>query len=648
MWARISSRLQRRSAPASSRRSIAESPFWSTTCASAVINVPTPLPYMCCASSAGRAVGALAPRRQTLRAPCRPRSDRSSLRQKHCRRAGCGTARRRAKYPWRCRSDRPAELARRRRAADVEIDRVDPARHRLAGATVAGIANLDAAGAKTVESFEPHSTWQLVQFGADRSADLVQIGDMLRSQPARAEQGVDVVGQRDGRCRDSDVLVVAAPRPRRPSAAWRMPPAGVRRARRCPSRHDLVGVVELVGADDGLQVDAIAIGDIGQRVARADGVQDAIGRRDEHAGRPAAGPGSSRSLAHSMVSGRKLVLLGDLPQHFAGGDGVLDGAVRAAARRAAAAMPANGDGSACRVARRLRRGGATSVGSGALARGLRRLGLARGCVGAMDRAGGRRRRTATMATAAPNPMPATAISQGRIRSPEPRRRSRIAHLAGPLCQPRRDAGPALTSDTRCEARRVETASTDCPLASRLHLGATARRFRGECARPRRRHRCRARTETARPTRTTIFLGRGSTGPGGRASNEPPNADRQHRHVRTRGDTGQDRIDRLEVPAAGATAFGRDGHHAPARSTASMPRTLSSRVPGARPGWRPTAAATSDERHLEQRRFDDRRRVGKGIGDHQPGHVEQAGVIEHAQAAGRAAACARRPRSSRWW
>ena len=77
--------------------------------------------------------------------------------------------------------------------SDVQITRIHPASHRLSGAAVTRVAHLDPPTTEAAQAFEARPAWQLVQVGAARIGGLVQVGDVLRAQPASTQKLVDVV-----------------------------------------------------------------------------------------------------------------------------------------------------------------------------------------------------------------------------------------------------------------------------------------------------------------------------------------------------------------------------------------------------------------------------------------------------------------------
>ena len=282
-------------------------PFSSTTCASAVISVPTPLPYMCWASSAaarncrGRQVDA-------------ERIERHADRRRAAVGFGVGAAveltaiRREDVRDVHGRIGRigQRQLAGGRRATDVEVVRVDPAGHGLARLAVARIAHLDTPALEAVETLESRAARQLMQGGAARDRRvLYRSVACCGAKPARRRAGRRYCRQRDRQHRERRGLAVVA--------GWRAGRVGstVRRGGNgsaagqedVGARLDLVGVGDRVGADDRLQVDAVAIGDVGQRVAR---VGPCTGRR-RTGGMSSFWPISSRSgLSMSLAQRTRL------------------------------------------------------------------------------------------------------------------------------------------------------------------------------------------------------------------------------------------------------------------------------------------------------------------------------------------------------
>ena len=171
---------------------------------------------------------------------------------------------------------------------------------------------------------------QIVQVRAIAVRRLEQLGLALRAQPAGAKQRVDIVWQ-DHRRANGGVLRVR-------SGGWigdvhvgrrERPPAGQEDV---DASLDLIDVAQAIRGDDGLQVDTVPIGDVGQPIAGLDRVHHAIRRRDEQVLPDQEQIGVVDVVRPDECLGTQLVLLGNLPQHFAGRDDVVHQA-RADGRR---------------------------------------------------------------------------------------------------------------------------------------------------------------------------------------------------------------------------------------------------------------------------------------------------------------------------
>ena len=217
------------------------------------------------------------------------------------------------------------QLARRGRAPDVQVERVHPAGHRLAGTAVARVAHLDAPAAHPFEPFDAQPARQRVQRATGALRGLVQIGLLLDAQPAGAEQGVDVVGQRDRRRRQRGGLIVLACALRPPPAArCQWPRGSTARQEDVETGLDQVRVAELVGRDDSVEIHAVAFGHVGEPIAWPNRVQHPVLGRDRQLLADQQQVGIIQVVRPQHRLGSQVIVVGDLPQHLVRRDRVRD------------------------------------------------------------------------------------------------------------------------------------------------------------------------------------------------------------------------------------------------------------------------------------------------------------------------------------